>query len=508
MDNNNQFYVCEEYGSSVWAVSDTSLKLQQRYSPFGNAAFQTGIDTIIKRRIANRGFEGVAFTPNGKMYSILQSPLSNPNSSASYNSRLHRILELDPNTGTTRMLAYEHDEPIGGSTGIRNRDWKIGDLVAINNNEFLVLEHAERGGYNKKSVYKIDISAATPIVSELYGTKTFEQLENKDSAAAYGVIAVQKTLYLDLLAAGWNQIHDKPEGLSIVNDTTIAVVNDNDYGISAPGLRGKIEMTGSTTCLYIFQTPSNIQAPLNQCFPIQITTSGSNNACSGSSVTLLGNGMNGGSFSWLNSGNSISGATSNNYSANTSGNYQMVETTAFPYCMAISNSITVNIWAPPAAPVVTISNDSLISSSGYINYQWYLNGSQISGANDSVYQFTQNGNYYVEVSDSNGCTSQSPVITINSVNINAFSLEQYASTYPNPLTDETNFNLLSPENGLLKMVVYDGSGKVVFETEKNINANEYFQQKIPLLSVGKTKGLYYLLYTLNGKSGGLKLILN
>ena len=40
---------------------------------------------------------------------------------------------------------------------IRSRDWKLGDLIAINNEEFLTVEHAERNGWNSKNIYKFSI---------------------------------------------------------------------------------------------------------------------------------------------------------------------------------------------------------------------------------------------------------------------------------------------------------------------------------------------------------------
>ena len=49
------------------------------------------------------------------------------------------------------------------------------------------------------------------------------------------------------------------------------------------------------------------------------------------------------------------------------------------------------------------------------NYQWYLNGNPIVGANSQIYNAYNEGDYYVEVSN-NICVATSPVSTINIIN--------------------------------------------------------------------------------------------
>lgn len=252
--NNNDFWLCEEYGTTVWNIEKGTGRVINRYTPFGASTNNIAIPSVFSKRRANRGFEGIAMTPSGKVYVIVQGPLYNPSSAAGNASRLHRILEIDPATNTTRMLAYEHDAEIGQ---IRGQDWKIGDMVAVNDREFLVVEHAERNGWNFKNVYKIDITNATPIAGESFGGLTFEQLNNAAGAISNGITPVAKTLLLDLVESNWNPQHDKPEGLAILNDSTIAVINDNDYGVSSPNLDANIVLTGKTSSLYVYTLPQS-----------------------------------------------------------------------------------------------------------------------------------------------------------------------------------------------------------------------------------------------------------
>ena len=53
--------------------------------------------------------------------------------------------------------------------------------------------------------------------------------------SANSIVPVQKTLVMDMLANGWPVELEKAEGLAIIDEHTIAIVNDNDYGqVSVP----------------------------------------------------------------------------------------------------------------------------------------------------------------------------------------------------------------------------------------------------------------------------------
>ncbi|MBL7973351.1 MAG: esterase-like activity of phytase family protein, partial [Candidatus Kapabacteria bacterium] len=150
VDKDGNFWLCEEGGPTIWKLNRNGV-LIARYTPYailpGAYPFDIQIDTVFKYRKNNRGFEGIAIAPNGKIYAIIQSPILYPNKTIGEGTRLHRILEIDPTTNTQRMFVYVNDGIIGasGSNQIRLRDWKIGDMAAINDTTFLVLEAAIRG---------------------------------------------------------------------------------------------------------------------------------------------------------------------------------------------------------------------------------------------------------------------------------------------------------------------------------------------------------------------------
>ncbi|HEY6172394.1 MAG TPA: esterase-like activity of phytase family protein [Candidatus Kapabacteria bacterium] len=243
----NDYLICDEYGPSVWSVDKITGKLKTRFTPFPIAGQEVLFDSIYKKRRANRGFEGVAFTPRGRLVTILQSPEYNPNGTEGDKSQIHRLLEIDMTSGKARTFAYLHQPKTGN---LREKDWKMGDIVAINDYEFLVIEHAVRNLEDSKKIYKIDIRNATPITTDNFAGKTLEQLVDLNGLTSFNIKPVEKVFIMDLLANGYDPFYDKPEGLALVNDSTLSVAIDNDFGITSTNVDGVISGTGKKSRIY------------------------------------------------------------------------------------------------------------------------------------------------------------------------------------------------------------------------------------------------------------------
>ena len=258
LDGSGGFWLCEEYGTSVWHVAADG-HLLARYSPWGNDPAHTpqdrAVDSVFRRRIPNKGFEGICRTPNGKVYAFIQSPLGNPTEAVAQTSRVHRILEIDPATNATRTFFYFHRP---ATSGLSNDKIYIGDAAAINNDELLVLEHGGKNANtatnvrNRKLVIKIDLRGATALPPN-----AVLAAETLDSAglAQRGYVGVRKTVVLDLLQNGYDPSLGKAEGLAIVNDSTVAVANDNDFAVDAASAYDRLVGTGLLTKLYVFTLP-------------------------------------------------------------------------------------------------------------------------------------------------------------------------------------------------------------------------------------------------------------
>jgi len=258
VDKAGNFWICEEGGASIWKLNRNGVVIK-RFSPYANLAGAEPqdvlIDTVFKYRKNNRGFEGIAITPSGKIYAMIQSPLLYPTRAIGEGTRMHRIIEIDPTNDSWKMYAYLNDGIIGasGSNQIRLRDWKIGDIAAINDTTFLVLEAALRGATDIKRLYKINIKDATPVTSGfVYSGKSLEALVDAAGLTANSIVPVVKTFVMDLLANNWPASLEKPEGLAIINDSTIAIVNDNDYAQVSPLENGVATATNITSHLFKF----------------------------------------------------------------------------------------------------------------------------------------------------------------------------------------------------------------------------------------------------------------
>lgn len=194
IDPSGFFWACEEYRPSIEKINPKSQVIEEIISPYSHPALE-----ILKNRDPNRGFEGITATPDGHIIAVMQSPLEIEEEK---DAGLTRIMKYNPESGQISWFFYPMEKPTGD---LRSSDWKIGDIAAINENEFLILEHAQRKNTTFKYVTKFSLN---------------EQL-------------IKKEIFLDLMQLGWDPSLEKVEGIQILNPYQIAIVNDNDYGVAS-----------------------------------------------------------------------------------------------------------------------------------------------------------------------------------------------------------------------------------------------------------------------------------
>ncbi|MEH1881760.1 esterase-like activity of phytase family protein [Nostoc sp.] len=242
-NNGKQIFISDEYGPYIYQFNRNTGKrirvfnLPSKFavsnlSPVSN----TEISGNTSGRVANKGMEGLAITPNGKtLVGILQSPLLQDGGT---NGAYTRIVKIDIETGATQEYAYQLDN-IG--TAAQPKYPTVSEILAINDREFLVDERDGKGlGDGSKAafkkIYQIDLTNAQE-VSNITGESN---LVGK---------AVTKNLFLDVVAALIQNgilpqdIPAKLEGLAFgedvvinqVNKHTLFIANDNDFlGTLAP----------------------------------------------------------------------------------------------------------------------------------------------------------------------------------------------------------------------------------------------------------------------------------
>lgn len=141
-----------------------------------------------------------------------------------------------------------------------------------------------------------------------------------------------------------------------------------------------------------------------------------------------------------------------NYSVRVTNNYGCIDTT---------NIAVVNTYPKPLKPVITNLDPILEVAAGYLYYQWYHNNKQIPGANSRTYLTKLVGDYFVEVTDENGCLNNSDTIKmLQSNTVKNISTKSELKIYPNPTKEivyiESPINIMVRVTDVIGRVVYEG----------------------------------------------------
>jgi hypothetical protein len=168
-------------------------------------------------------------------------------------------------------------------------------------------------------------------------------------------------------------------------------------------------------------------------------------------------------------------------------------------CSDTSNTITVRLFPVPS---IEQRSDTLWSSPG-VSYQWIDSlGLPISGATGAFLpNLTAYGNYFVEVTDSNGCTRRSPAYFYRGnvgVVANA-SRRGRISVYPNPTS--STFSLRNVPGTISQLYLTDLKGRKV----------AYWEQPGPIVSLAGyslAPGIYVLTVIGQGFMEHLRLGVN
>ncbi|MFI7400575.1 esterase-like activity of phytase family protein [Streptomyces sp. NPDC049541] len=232
--DDGSFWLVDEYGPSLVHVS-TRGKVLTRYVPKGLNLTGTdypvveALPAILLHRKINRGFEGLAQLPGGDLVMALQSPLSLPDTTAGEASRTTRLLRFSPQEkAVTAEYAYRFDpvnvvDPSEDDTS----ELKISSVVAVGGNRLLVEERTDKAA----RLQLVKLERGANILGGAYDDdSTSPSLEQLDDPAASGVPVLDKRLVVDLgTVAG---VPGKIEGVARVGHDTLALINDNDFGMT------------------------------------------------------------------------------------------------------------------------------------------------------------------------------------------------------------------------------------------------------------------------------------
>ena len=235
-------YISDEYGPYVYEFDRlTGQRTKAFVLPakfFVNSPSAMGADEISGNtagRVANKGMEGLAITPDGRtLVGAMQSPLIQDGGDVK--GGITRIVTIDIRTGRTHEYAYQLD------TGIKTT---VSDILAVNDHEFLVDERDSKGradavgsvaGFKKLFVVDLafahDVSGVTGAANLAPYTlpKTlFLDVVNALTIAPASLDPQQIPAKLEGIAFGDDVTYVEPATHQIIRKHTIVIANDNDF---------------------------------------------------------------------------------------------------------------------------------------------------------------------------------------------------------------------------------------------------------------------------------------
>jgi hypothetical protein len=251
------FWLCEEYSPSIVHVDQTG-KVLKRYIPEGLTL--DGVDypmapvlpAIYAQRKINRGFEGLTISADERtLYLVLQSPLYNPDKKTGDASRHTRLLVFDIASGkpiAEYVYRFDAIQDFAADPKLGPDEMKLSAVALVNPTTLLIVERTD----TVAKLYRVDISQATNILASQWDdAATTPSLEALDDLAASRIVALPKTLVADL--SKLPGLPDKVEGLGVLDQTTVAIVSDNDFDVGTfdehgnnvgPGVKTKIVVIG------------------------------------------------------------------------------------------------------------------------------------------------------------------------------------------------------------------------------------------------------------------------
>ncbi|GAB4371474.1 MAG: esterase-like activity of phytase family protein [Kiloniellaceae bacterium] len=237
--SDGSFWIGEEMGPSLLHVAPDG-RIVKRIVPADAVADYKDADTeivgglpaLLSKRQANRGIESLAVSPDETfLYFMLQNPLANPDAKAYAQAKNTRLFKMERASGKlVGEYVYPLDDPQSFALDPSDKQNapRISELAAIGHDRLLVLERTEA----TTKLHEVALAGATNILgSQWDDAATSPSLELSNDLSGTGIVALAKTLRFDT-ARDFPAAPVKLEGIAFLGDGTLALINDNDFGIA------------------------------------------------------------------------------------------------------------------------------------------------------------------------------------------------------------------------------------------------------------------------------------
>lgn len=170
-------------------------------------------------------------------------------------------------------------------------------------------------------------------------------------------------------------------------------------------------------------------------------------------------------------------------------------------CSGTSLPVKINHYPNPVKPVIDV-NDTILTSSVAVTYQWYKDGQKVGGATDQVFHAARNAVYKVQTTDTNGCKAFSDPVNIGNVSVFNRDGGFEFKLYPNP------------GNGMLRLRVNQDVGNIclritniygaeVYKWSGSLDANSERNIDLTFLNMG----IYYAILSIGSSENVVKIVI-
>ena len=233
-------WIGDEYGPSLLQVAPTG-EVRMRWVPegaeqtVGDAPYPTAavLPALAASRHVNRGFEAIALSDDGdRLHLAFQSPLAHPDVAAHAAARHIRLWTLDTATGAvTAQFLYELDEPNSfrrdsAEGPLERSDIKVSEMTCVGSDRLIVLE---RGSATTK-LYLVQLDPERALPPEHLDATTRPSVEELSAAGTLDLPVLSRQLLL-FSTDDHPEISRDLEGMALLDERTLLLVNDNDFGI-------------------------------------------------------------------------------------------------------------------------------------------------------------------------------------------------------------------------------------------------------------------------------------
>ncbi|MBA3576368.1 MAG: esterase-like activity of phytase family protein [Sphingomonas sp.] len=231
-------WIGDEYGPSLLQVGQDG-QVRIRWVPAGSEASVAGapypcaavLPALASRRYVNRGFEAIVLSEDGKrLFLAFQSPLAHPDEETHLAARHVRLWALDSTSGALlAQYLYELDEPSSfrrdaAAGPVERGDLKLSEMALLGGHRLLMLE---RGSATTK-LYIVELSEECALPVEHRDEAARPTVEEMSAAGQLQLPVLSKRLLLS--TDDHPQISGDLEGMALLDDRTLLLVNDNDFG--------------------------------------------------------------------------------------------------------------------------------------------------------------------------------------------------------------------------------------------------------------------------------------